>query len=519
MEMNRKDFSLRIFFLLPIFASTFSCVEGAFNVAEDLARTGAGGSDALRSGPEQSLALAKHPEHESQIANRPLVPSHMIGGPFPLNNLQPPSGIGNSAALQDDLAQTVQKLSEALENTHRPGSTSKTPGHNFRVDPTYSDEKPIQQLTNEQKKKAWIKAHKKARLPPLHSEKYDWHVVRWTKALGRGTKKVLGYFFRGLWKVISFPFRTIIKDPREEVDLATGIQKPKEAIESALDKDKASKAPTQFPFIKEDDMMHRARLVGQQVQSKGVEAIRTAMRENRHDQQDSVISELRELPSYLEAQKNLFQAHQILLHNQHELDPLVQRVSNVYQDEAKMQDSMEEIFGKYVEYFRHTEGLKDESLKYATPRDILDHYIPWIQHIPIGSLDLLVKEPNFLEKVLKSNILGKNEEESTVIWNKLKTHAKGVRQLYGKPAEELTRWQNVISQYESKLQQLSGGEKEQLSTLVPQFDSLTYNLSLNTSVNRTPHIYIHNISLLFPCHTMQFDSQSSFMTTKANLLP
>lgn len=132
------------------------------------------------------------------------------------------------------------------------------------------------------------------------------------------------------------------------------------------------------PFIKEDGMMHDARSVGQQVGSRGVEATRTAMKENRHDQQDSVISELRELPSYLEAQRNLYQAHEILLLkiNQLELDTLVQHVSNVYQDQAKMKNSMEKIIGMYVEYLRETKGLNTKSSKFATPQDILDHYTP-----------------------------------------------------------------------------------------------------------------------------------------------
>lgn len=95
-----------------------------------------------------------------------------------------------------------------------------------------------------------------------------------------------------------------------------------------------------------------------------------------------------------------------------------------------------------------------------------------VQHSEIGALDLLAKEPDFLQKVLQSDVFGDNEGESTEFWNKLKTHAQGVREVYGKPAEQLTRWQNVISRYESKLKELSGKENEQLSELVPEFDKL-----------------------------------------------
>ncbi|KAH9817330.1 hypothetical protein DFH28DRAFT_1157469 [Melampsora americana] len=469
MEINRKEFSLFVFFLFPIFTSIFSCVEGAFNAAEDLARAGAEGSDALRSGAEQPLVLAKHPGHESQHGHGSLLPSHMTDGTFPPHNFQPPV---DNAAFQDNLAQQVQKMSEAIGRLSGSGSTPETVGNKFHVDPTYSDERPIPQHKFEQEKEEWYKIHKKARLPPLHSEKYDWHVVRWSKALGRGTKKVLGYFFRALWKVISFPFRTIIKDPGQEAELATEIQKPKEAIESVLNKDKNSKIPTHFPFIKEDDMMHRARLIGEQVQEKGVKSIKASMEQNRNAQEDGVISELRELPSYLEAQKNLYQAHQVLLSNRDRLDSHLQGVLNIYQTNAKMQDSMEKIFAKYVDYIRRTEGSKEESLAHATPRLILDHYTPWIEHIPIGPLDLLVREPDFLDEVLKSGILGANEEESLEFWKRLTTHAIGVRELYGRPAEELTRWQNVILQYETKLEHLKEQEKANPSALISEFDTL-----------------------------------------------
>lgn len=467
MEINRKDFSLLVFLLFPIFTSNFSCVEGAFSASGDLARAGAEGSDVLRSGPEQSLALANHPDHAAKFGHGSLVPSHPVDGAFPVNNFGTPGDIPNPEATQEKLAQTVQQLSEALEKLQRPGSTPKTPGHNFRVDPTYSDEKPIQQHIDAQKRKKWIEAQKKARLPPLHSEKYDWHVVRWTKALGRGTKKVLGYFFRGLWKVIAFPFKTIIKDPREEAALATEIQKPKKAVESALNKDKDAQSPFHFPFMKEDDMMHRARLVGEQVQKSGVANIQKAMKNNRPVQQDNAISELRELPSYLEAQKNLFQAHEILMSqsNRDKLDSLVHAVRNVYQDNAKMTNSMEQIFEKYVDYFRH---LLDQ----PAPRSMILNRYPWIGHIPIGPIDLPVREPAFLQEVLKSDILGTAEEESRALWAQLEPHAIELRQIYGKPAEDLTRWQNVISQYESKLAGLSEDERNDPSSLIPQFDEL-----------------------------------------------
>ncbi|KAG0149474.1 hypothetical protein CROQUDRAFT_39745 [Cronartium quercuum f. sp. fusiforme G11] len=335
------------------------------------------------------------------------------------------------------------------------------------------EEEPFLQLQKEKEEKKWRLEHKKARIPRLHSEKYDWHVVRATKMAWRGFKKAVRGFFGLLKKILAPLFRTVIKDPPKEDEYWLRTPEVKEAVEANWNKKGKLEIPSKFPFIREDEEMQNSYAIGERVQKEGLEAVEEGIRNSAEvGTEEKVLLDLKVRPDYLKAQKSLFEARQKIIENREELSQIQEEVLQIFNDEERMRQSMDKIFLEYVEYFRDTEGSKEFRLKVASAEEILNDYVPGVSHIAIGPLELLAKDSEFQNRVIANRVLDDGNRAGQEIWQSLESHATRLREIYGQPAEEVVRWQRVIENYETNLKKLTMDDKARPTELKNRFDKL-----------------------------------------------
>lgn len=74
--------------------------------------------------------------------------------------------------------------------------------------------------------------------------------------------------------------------------------------------------------------------------------------------------------------------------------------------------------------------------------------------------------------MISSRILDIGDEDGQTVWQNLKPTATKLREIYGKPAEEVIRWQRVIQKYQDRLQNLTVKDKTMPSELKTELEAI-----------------------------------------------